>query len=148
MPRGGCFSITPRWTGQRQLVPAFVGRASWDTSWSETMLLALRSHFFEFVAEEVGDDVADPREIPVIPLRTDGEADTVGRLQAFRRIQEITPAGVLYAGTDGCQPCKRKTTQIRFVAQCREILAEVIEVEVLLPFLNSTTSDSLCRVNE
>ena len=71
-------------------------------------MLALRSHFLELVAEEIGDDVADPREIPVIPLRTDGEADTVGRLQAFRRIQEITPAGVLYAGTDGCQPRKRK----------------------------------------
>ena len=40
------------------------------------MLLALRSHFFEFVAEEVGYDVADSREIPVIPLRADGEADS------------------------------------------------------------------------
>ena len=26
MPRRGCFSITPRWTGQRQLAPTFVGK--------------------------------------------------------------------------------------------------------------------------
>ena len=62
---------------------AFVGTDRRSADWSETMLLALRSHFFEFVAEEVGYDVADSREIPVIPLRADGAADAVGRLQDF-----------------------------------------------------------------
>ena len=33
------------------------------------------------------------------------------------------------------QPRKRKATQIRLIAQCREILAEIIEVKVILRFL-------------
>ena len=39
IPRRGCFSLTPRWTGQRQLPPSFVGTDRSYTIWSETMFL-------------------------------------------------------------------------------------------------------------
>ncbi len=40
LPRRGCFSLTPRWTGSTTAGTAFVGIDLCDTAWSETMSLA------------------------------------------------------------------------------------------------------------